>query len=195
MTNMISNMIPGSLDLAVAQDAVQGYYAYVTDFYNNAATNAQQSLVEDTWTLLAPQIYIPVDARPTSMVEAYPAGYDTSSHCFSLAGCDEGSFVIVRILMQVDPEVDESTADLRLKFTTNTETQNTGLTEFATETQAFVMTQGADRFYSAETHLSFFVGDTLKGDTFEDAGKFAIEMNPSVDAIAEVMAVSMYVNK
>ena len=83
---------------------------------------------------------------------------------------------------------------MRLHFTTNTATQGTGLTTFNIEKQALVMTVGAAVTYSSEEMISFFVGDTLAGDTKEDAGRFCIEINGTTDGTFEVLGVTVMID-
>ena len=178
------------------QGNVQGYYAYVTNFYDPATTNSVQTLNANEWTDVNPDIYLTFDKRPNSMVEAAPVAYDyNGTKHFSLAGLEEGSFVTVRLLFRVDPEVDESTADVRLHFNTNAATAAGGLENFYIETQALTMTQGADIQYSDENLITFFVGDTLNGGTLADAGAFHVQIKTSVEADLEVLGTTMYISK
>ena len=196
----ISTMTAESITLgginSGVKDAIQGYYAFVTNFYDPNTTNTVQELDAATWTDVNPDVYLTFDKRPTSMVEAAPVAYDyDGTKHFSLAGLDEGSFVTVRLLFRVDPEVDESSADVRLHFNTNAATAAGGLDHFHIETQALTMTQGADIFYSDENLITFFVGDTLSGDTVADAGSFHVQVKSSVEADVEVLGVTMYISK
>lgn len=195
-----STMTPEGITLggiaSGVKDAVQGYYAYVTNFYDPATANTVQELDAATWTDVNPDVYLTFDKRPTSMVEAAPVAYDyDGTKHFTLAGLDEGSFVTVRLLFRVDPEIDESSADVRLHFNTNAATAAGGLDHFHIETQALNMTQGADIFYSDENLITFFVGDTLSGDTVADAGSFHVQVKSSVEADMEVLGVTMYISK
>ena len=110
---------------------------------------------------------------------------------FSLAGTDPGSSCIVRTVIRFEPDVDETDLDMRLHFTTNTATQGTGLTNFNIEKQALVMTVGAAVTYTSETLISFFVGDTLYGDTKADAGSFRVEVNATTDGTLEILGVTV----
>ena len=80
---------------------------------------------------------------------------------------------------------------MRLHFTTNTATQGTGLTNFNIEKQALVMTVGAAVTYASETLISFFVGDTLAGDTKTDAGRFCVQVNGTTDGTLEVLSLTV----
>ena len=185
---------------------IQGFYGIVTNFYNPAEENEVVQIEEDVWTDVEPQVYLEFDERPDSMKVGSPEGMLLSSHHehghethganhFSLAGLDVGSFVTVRVLCRVTPEVDESQADVRLHFLTNHEAQESGLSEFFIEKQGVVMTQGAENTYSDEILISFFVGDTLNGDTLDHAGSFHVQLKSSVDADLEVLGITLYINK
>ena len=174
----------------------QGYYGYVTNYYDPVTTNSVQTLAANEWTDVTPDIYLTFDNRPASMVEAAPVAYDyDGTKHFSLAGLEDGSFVTVRLLFRVDPEVDESSADVRLHFNTNAATAAGGLENFYVETQALNMTQGANIQYSDENLITFFVGDTLSGSTLADAGAFHVQVKSSVEADMEVLGVTMYISK
>lgn len=174
----------------------QGYYAYVTNYYDPVTTNSIQTLAANEWTDVTPDVYLTFDNRPASMVEASPVAYDyDGTKHFSLAGLEDGSFVTVRLLFRVDPEVDESSADVRLHFNTNAATAAGGLENFYVETQALNMTQGANIQYSDENLITFFVGDTLSGSTIADAGAFHVQVKSSVEADMEVLGVTMYISK
>lgn len=188
------------------QDKVQGYIGYVTDFYNPNSINPSQEVEADTWTNLEPALYILEDHRPDTMKEVATDGYLMQSHQehgheshganhFTLAGLESGSFGFVRILFNLTPEVDESSAQVRLHFNTNSATSASGLTEFTTEAQALVMTQGAELSYSDEQLITFFVGDTLGGLDLETAGSFHIQVKSSVEAQLEVQGVTFYINR
>ena len=194
-----SPMSPESITIGglkkTTQEDVQGYYGYITNYYNFDGSNTTQELDADTWTDLSPTINTTFDGRTTSMIDAAPDIYDPATGFFTLAGLEDGSFGFVRTLVRIDPEVDESTANIRILFETNEATQPSGLTEFTTESQAVVMTQGADKFYSDENIITFFVGNTLSGTTPANAGKFKVQVKSSVEATLEVLGVTFYVNK
>ena len=81
-----------------------------------------------------------------------------------------------------------------MKFTTNTTTQGTGLTHFTIKKeQALIMNEGADQQYISENLFSFFVGSTLEGTTYDNAGSFRVEVVPSNDGELEVLAVTVNV--
>lgn len=184
----------GGISKGVQED-VQGYYGYVTDYYKFDGSNTTQELSADTWTDLAPAIDLTFDGRAQSQIDAASEIYDPATGFFTLAGLEDGSFGFVRTLVRIDPEIDESTASIRILFETNEATTASGLTSFNTEAQAVVMTQGADRFYSDENVITFFVGDTLSGTTAANAGRFKVQVNSSVESTLEVLGVTLYINK
>ena len=185
-------------------DQGQGYYAYTTDFYTVGVANTTQEIAEGVWTLLQPQVAATglYDHQPTCMSQANSgdpwvgsgATIGTGQTEFSLAGTKPGSMCLVRTLIRFEPDTDETDLDLRLHFTTNTATQGTGLTTFNTEKQALVMTTGAGVTYSSEEIISFFVGDTLYGDTKADAGRFCIEANATTDGTLEIQGVTVMID-
>lgn len=182
----------------------QGYYAYTTDFYTVGVANTTQEIEEGVWTLLQPQVASDglYNYQPTCMNEANSgdpwigagATIGTGQTEFSLAGTKAGTMCLVRTLIRFEPDTDETDLDLRLHFTTNTATQGTGLTNFNTEKQALVMTTGAGVTYSSEEIISFFVGETLEGDTKADAGSFCIECNATTDGTLEIQGVTVMID-
>ena len=105
-----------------------------------------------------------------------------------------GASCIVRTALAFNPDDDNSNLDIQLKFTTNTTTQGTGLTNFTIKKeQALIMNEGADQQYISENLFSFFVGTTLEGTTYSDAGSFNIEVIPTADGTLEVLAVTVNV--
>lgn len=183
----------------------QGFIGYVTDYYNFDGSNPVQQLEADTFTDLDPQIQQLFDERTDAMKAGSAEGYLPASHGehghsthganhFSLAGLEKGSFCTVRILYKLTPEIDESSSQVRLHFSTNSTAQASGLTEFTVESQSLVMSEGANTAYSDENLISFFVGDTLSGDTEETAGSFHISVKSSVEADLEILGVTLYAN-
>ena len=113
---------------------------------------------------------------------------------FSLAGLSSGASCIVRTALAFNPDDDNSNLDVQLKFTTNTATQGTGLTNFTIKKeQALIMNEGADQQYISENLFSFFVGATLQGTTQSNAGSFNIEVIPTSEGELEVLAVTVNV--
>ena len=55
------------------------------------------------------------------------------------------------------------------------------------------MNEGADQQYISENLFSFFVGATLEGTAYSNAGSFRIEVIPSSDGELEVLAVTVNV--
>ena len=182
----------------------QGYYAYTTDFYTVGVANTTQEIEEGVWTILQPQVAATglYNEQPTCMNEANGgdpwigagATIGTGQTEFSLAGTKAGTMCLVRTLIRFEPDTDETDLDLRLHFTTNTATQATGLYNFNTQKQALVMQTGAGVTYSSEEIISFFVGETLYGDTKADAGRFCIECNATTDGTLEIQGVTVMID-
>jgi len=122
--------------------------------------------------------------------------YDKDRGLFCVGGSNSGSYGQVRILVHCSPDVDESQLSVRLNFVTNLATYSLGsLTSFTTETVAISMDQGADTVYEQETLLSFFAGDTLFGNNWDDAGLFSIDAKCTVDAEIELLALTYFIQQ
>ena len=189
---------------ASVRDAIQGYYAYSSDFYTVGVANTSQELEEDTFTLVQPQIGAAGTQYhlPTVMSDIFGqnpwvgtgATIGTGQTQFSLAGLSSGASATVRVGCQFNPDVDNTNLDVRLTFTTNTATQGTGLTNFSiTKEQALIMNEGADQNYSSESVFSFFVGDTLEGTTKANAGSFNVQVRSSELGTFEMAAFAVNV--
>ena len=194
----------GIANTSDVRDAIQGYYAYSSDFYTVGVANTSQELEEDTFTLVQPQIGAAGTQYhlPTVMSDVFDqnpwvgsaATIGTGQTQFSLAGLSSGASATVRVGCIFNPDVDNANLDVRLTFTTNTATQGTGLTNFSiTKEQALIMNEGADQNYSSETIFSFFVGDTLEGTTKENAGSFNIQVQSSEEGTFEMAAFAVNV--
>ena len=183
------------------RDAIQGYYGYTTDYYTVGVANTTQEIGAGTTTMIQPKVAETYQYMPTVMtgVNTNPfvgtgATIGTGQTQFSLAGLGEGASCIVRTALAFNPDDDNTNLDVQLKFTTNTATQGTGLTNFTIKKeQALIMNEGADQQYISENLFSFFVGETLEGTTHSNAGSFSIEVIPSGDGELEVLAVTVNV--
>ena len=186
------------------RDEIQGYYAYSSDFYTAGIANTTQELLEDTFTLVQPQISTGGTEYhlPTVMSDVFGqnpwvgtgATIGTGQTQFSLAGLSSGASATVRVGCQFDPDIDNCNLDVRLTFTTNTATQGTGLTNFSiTREQALIMNEGADQNYSSESVFSFFVGSTLEGTTKDNAGSFNVQVRSSEGGTFEMAAFAVNV--
>ena len=186
---------------ANVRDAIQGYYGYTTDYYTVGVANTVQTIGAGETTMIQPQVAAVYQYMPTIMsgVNTNPyvgtgATIGTGQTEFSLAGLSSGASCIVRTALAFDPDEDNTNLDIQLKFTTNTATQGTGLTNFTIKKEnALIMQVGGDQQYISENLFSFFVGTTLEGTTQSDAGSFRIEVNPSADGDLEVLAVTVNV--
>jgi DNA repair exonuclease SbcCD ATPase subunit len=194
----------GGADTETVRDAIQGYYGYTTDFYTVGVANTTQEIGAGVTTMIEPQVasdginqYLPtvmtgVGTNPYIGNTATTVG--TGQTQFSLAGLSSGASCIVRTALAFDPDIDNTNLDVQLKFTTNTATQGTGLTNFTIKKeQALIMNEGADQQYISENIFSFFVGTTLEGTTYSNAGSFNVEVIPSAEGILEVLAVTVNV--
>ena len=189
----------GGEDTETVRDTIQGYYGYTTDFYTVGVANTTQEIGAGTTTMIQPKVAAVYQYMPTVMsgVNTNPyvgtgATIGTGQTQFSLAGLGTGASCIVRTALAFDPDDDNSNLDIQLKFTTNTATQGTGLTNFTIKKeQALIMNEGADQQYISENLFSFFVGSTLQGTTQSNAGSFNIEVVPTSEGELEVLAVTV----
>ena len=188
---------------AAVRDAIQGYYGYTTDYYTVGVANTTQEIGAGTTTMIMPQVasdginqYMPtiMSGVNTNPYVGSGATVGTGQTEFSLAGLSSGASCIVRTALAFNPDDDTSNLDVQLKFTTNTATQGTGLTNFIIKKeQALIMNEGADQQYISENLFSFFVGTTLEGTTHTNAGSFNIEVIPTSEGTLEVLAVTVNV--
>ena len=183
------------------RDEIQGYYGYTTDYYTVGVANTTQTIGAGETTMIMPQVAAVYQHMPTVMSDVNTNPYvgtgatiGTGQTEFSLAGLGSGASCIVRTALAFNPDDDNTNLDVQLKFTTNTATQGTGLTNFTIKKeQALIMNEGADQQYISENLFSFFVGTTLEGTTQSNAGSFSIEVIPSADGDLEVLAVTVNV--
>ena len=155
------------------KDEIQGYYGYTTDYYTVGVANTVQTIGAGVTTMIQPQVAAVYQHMPTIMsgVSTNPyvgsgAAIGTGQTEFSLAGLSSGASCIVRTALAFDPDEDNTNLDIQLKFTTNTATQGTGLTNFTImKENALIMQVGGEQQYISENLFSFFVGTTLEGTT------------------------------
>ena len=174
------------------RDKATGFYAVSTSYYDDATENNTQEIeagaLQEGWVKLLPDSYILNNHLPDSMKDLTNI-YNETDKRFSCAGMNAGSHGMVRILTRVNPEVDESILKIRLAFTTNTATSF----DFNIEAIGTSMTQGAGIQYSDEVHISYYAGSELNGTTVANAGSFVVEVQSSVDATVETLAINHYV--
>ena len=188
---------------ALVRDAIQGYYGYTTDYYTVGVANTTQEVLAGITSMIMPQVasdginqHLPtiMTGIGTNPYVGTGATIGTGQTEFSLAGLSSGASCIVRTALAFTPDEDNTNLDVQLKFTTNTATQGTGLTNFTIKKeQALIMNEGGDQQYISENLFSFFVGSTLEGTSYSDAGTFRIEVIPSNDGVLEVLAVTVNV--
>ena len=191
----------GIANTSDVRDAIQGYYGYTTDYYTVGVANTTQFVGAGETTMIMPQVAEVYQYMPTIMSDVSTNPYvgsgatiGTGQTEFSLAGLSSGASCLVRTAIAFDPDEDNSNLDIQLKFTTNTATQGTGLTNFTiVKENALIMQVGGEQQYISENLFSFFVGTTLEGTTQSDAGSFRIEVIPSSDGDLEVLAVTVNV--
>ena len=186
------------------RDEIQGYYGYTTDFYTVGVANTVQELPQDEFILIQPQVAaggtypnLPTAMRLANNEDPWigaGATIGTGQTEFSLAGTLSRTNCLVRISYDFIPDVDQSELDVRLKFTTNTATQGTGLTNFNIDKQGLVVNSGAGITYTGENLIPFFVGETLEGTNKTDAGRFSVEVNASDGGDFEMKALTVMVD-
>ena len=195
----------GAANTEEVRDAIQGFHGYTTDFFTVGVANTFQTLDADTFTIILPQVassgiqsHLPSVMDDANGGDPYITGagvtIGTGQTEFSLAGLGSGASCLVRTSLAFNPDIDNTNLDVRLVFTTNTDTQGTGLTNFnITKEQALICNEGADQSYRSEVLFSFFVGDTLEGTSKSNAGSFHIEASASEEGDLEVAAVTVNV--
>ena len=139
------------------RDEIQGYYGYTTDFYTVGVANTVQELSQDEFVLIEPQVAaggtypnLPTAMRVANNGDPWigtGSTIGTGQTVFSLAGTLARTNCLVRISYDFIPDVDQSELDVRLRFTTNTATQGTGLTNFNIDKQGLVVNSGAGITY------------------------------------------------
>ena len=176
----------------------QGYYALLTNFYfvGGAATETEiaiediDTFVDVDFTTDALGVF---DYRPAQMQAALADPFDDSTNIFSLDGLTVESSVQFRASMSFEPDEDEGQLDARLLF--NRHSGTTPSDDFAIESVALTMSQGADIEYPAEPLLSFFVGDTIDTNAVGDAGKCRFQVKASVPGTVRMRALTWYISQ
>jgi len=85
--------------------------------------------------------------------------YDRATGVITLHHTEAAEFVLVRIAVDIEPDSDNSAADIVLRCTANGES---GGFSFDIEEQLVSLDQGADLNYPAVASIPVFIGDTLK---------------------------------
>ena len=184
---------------------IQGYYAVLTDYYFTGDLNGStETLILDNevdqWKDVGFQVNTAgeFDKRPLSMKEAQPnalegSGTQADPFLFLIEGLDQNSFVGFRASLAFEPEDDEGQFEARLDFERHSET--TPNDNFPIEQVVMTMSQGADKEYSAEPYLTFFVGDTIDTNGVGDAGKCKFQVKSSVAGTLKMRALTWFINK
>lgn len=85
--------------------------------------------------------------------------YDTSTGIITLHHADAAEFVLLRLSVDIDPDSDNSAADIVLEITSNGES---GAFTFTIEEQLSSLDQGTETLYPTVASIPIFIGDTLK---------------------------------
>ena len=85
--------------------------------------------------------------------------YDPATGVITLHHAEAPEFILLRLSIDVEPDSDNSSADIVLEVTANGES---GAFQFTIEEQLVSLDQGADIEYPAVASIPIFIGDTLK---------------------------------
>lgn len=178
---------------------LQGYYGRLTNFYftGGQATETEISSAQtDAW--ITPNFVMEptdglFDKRPNFMKEALADPFDVSTSKFSLDGLTTQSSVVFRASMSFEPDEDGGQVDARLLF--NRHSGTTPSDDFAVESIALTMQQGAGIEYAGEPNLTFFVGDTVDTNGPGDAGKCHFQIKTTVPGTLRMRALTWYITQ
>ena len=87
--------------------------------------------------------------------------YDRSTGIITLKGLQPAQFILLRIQIDLEPDSDNSSADIILRCTTN---GTSGGFSFDVQEQLASLDQGADIEYPTQVSIPIFVGSTLSED-------------------------------
>ena len=85
--------------------------------------------------------------------------YDRSTGVITLHHAEAPEFILLRVSVDIEPDSDNSSADIVLEVTSNGES---GGFTFTVEEQLISLSQGADIEYPGVASIPIFIGDTLK---------------------------------
>ena len=85
--------------------------------------------------------------------------YDVATGVITLHHAEAPEFILLRLAVDIEPDSDNSSADIVLEITANGES---GAFQFTIEEQLTSLDQGADIEYPAVATIPIFIGDTLK---------------------------------
>lgn len=182
----------------------QGYFAVLTNFYFEGGVATETEIaVEDIDTFVDVNFTVDpnglFDYRPAQMQAAEASPYDSSTNQFKLDGLTLESSCQFRASMSFEPDEDEGQLEARLLFDRHSGTtpvdENDNPLNFAIESVALTMSQGADIEYPAEPLLSFFVGDTIDTNGPGDAGKCRFQVKSSVPGTIRMRALTWYISQ
>ena len=194
--------VPLATVISGATDLTQGYYGLLSSFYFGGAatetiidTNEVNNWIDLEFSIDALGLF---DNRPLAMKEAFPAGHsgdgsDGSPIVFSLEGLDTKAFANFRASMAFEPDEDEGQLESRLLFNRHSGTSPSG--DFSIEEVSLSMQNGADKDYTSEPLLTFFVGDTIDTNAVGDAGLCRFQIRSNVAGTLKLRALTWYINK
>ena len=182
--------------------SIQGHFGVLTGYYfdggvatvTEISENDTDDFIDVNFTIATEGSY---DMRPTVMREAKPsaldgAGTQADPYIFNLEGLTTHSRGFFRASLAFEPDEDEGQLDTRLLFQRHSGT--TPSEDFPIEEVTLTMSQGADREYSAEPFLSFFVGDTIDTNGVGDAGKCQFQVKSTVPGTLYMRALTWFIN-
>ena len=88
--------------------------------------------------------------------------YDRSTGVISLKGLEAAQFILIRVSIDLEPDSDNSSADIILRCTAN---NTSGGFTFDIQEQLASLDQGADIEYPTQVSIPIFIGDTLSEDS------------------------------
>ena len=179
--------IPVSTIIGTATNFTQGYFGLLSSFYFGG--DATETVVDvdsvNTWfdVLLQTDPAGTFDKRPKAMKDANDIGIEGDGTqgnpiVFLLEGLDTNAFANFRASMSFEPEEDEGQLESRLLF--NRHTNSSPSNDFPIEEVSLSMQNGANKDYTSEPLLTFFVGDTIDTNAKGDAGKCRFQFKTNV---------------
>ena len=188
--------------ISQATQLTQGYYGMLSSFYfGGDATetvidvNEVNQWIDVELTTDASGLF---DTRPLAMREAQSVGHEGDGSTgnpivFYLDGLDTNAFANFRASMAFEPDEDEGQLESRLLFNRHSGTSPS--TDFSIEEVSLSMQNGADKDYTSEPLLTFFVGDTIDTNAVGDAGRCRFQIKSNVAGTLKLRALTWYINK
>jgi len=156
-------------DLTVDVAAEQAGYLFQNSGYYQSGNNHTNNVdvIENVGSNTATTIRFTSGAAGDSGVEfpTYVAAqgdwYDRNTGVITIKGVDKSAFIMLRVGCDIEPDVDESQAELVLDVKVN---GTSGEYIFQIKTLLTSMTQGAEIEYSGLVNVPVFIGETLADD-------------------------------